>query len=259
MAPRVNYDKIAGNFDGRYAHGLYDGVKMALRALVSRAAPECALEVGCGTGYWLTALSDLLPRSYGVDHSIEMLRKAAQRDSGAALMRATAATLPFRDRSFDLIFCVNAIHHFERLTDFISEARRLLRPGGRLVVIGMDPHHGRDQWCVYDFFPECRASDLARYPSSGQIADAMLGAGFERVECEVASRFAQDRIGRAILDDPELARNGCSQMALLTDEQYTAGMKRILSAIRDGDCGEPAVFKANIAMMMYCGHVASSS
>lgn len=254
MPARVNYDKIAAKFDDRYASGLYDGVLAALRALLSSAAPRCTLEVGCGTGYWLSALSDFLPYRCGVDYSVEMLRKAAERNAGADLVRATARRLPFRDAAFDLIFCVNAIHHFEQIDDFIGEARRVLKPGGILATIGMDPHHGHDRWCVYDYFPETRAIDLARYPSTGRVTDAMLRAGFGRMESRVACRFAQNRIGRAVLDDPELRRNGCSQMALLTDEQYAAGMNRIIAALHAAEGLEPPVFSGEISMMMVCAY-----
>jgi hypothetical protein len=82
----------------------------------------------------------------------------------------------------------------------------------------MDPHHGRDYWCVYDHFPETKATDLARYLSSGQITDAMLSAGFDRVECGVACRLEAKHMGRAVFDDLELQRRGCSQMALLSDK-----------------------------------------
>ena len=67
---------------------------------------------------------------------------------------------------------------------------------------------------MYDYFPETKATDLARYPSSGQVIDAMLRAGFARVDCRVACRFAHARPGRSVLEDPELQRRGCSQMAL---------------------------------------------
>jgi ubiquinone/menaquinone biosynthesis C-methylase UbiE len=198
---RVNYDEIAPTFDTRYTHGLYDGVLGALRALVLRSNPEIMLEVGCGTGYWLSALRDLSRRMYGLDYSLEMLRKAGNRDSTGKLVRAAAELLPFRTKTFDLIFCVNAVHHFEQLGEFIAEARRLIRSGGTLTVIGMDPHHGHDYWCVYDYFPETKITDLARYPSSGQITDAMLRAGFDRVDCRVACRFAQTRVGQAVLEE----------------------------------------------------------
>jgi hypothetical protein len=83
----------------------------------------------------------------------------------------------------------------------------------------------------------------------------MLRAGFDRVDCRMACRFAQTRIGRTVFDDPELQRNGCSQMALLTDEQYAAGIERINSAISRSITREPPVFKAKIAMILICGNV----
>lgn len=255
MTPRVNYDEIAPTYDARYEPGSYDGVLRALRALVETNRPQSVLEAGCGTGHWTAALRELAPRICGIDYSLEMLRRARARDSGARIVRATAEFLPFREERFDLIFCVNAIHHFERIDRFIPEARRLLRPGGTLAVIGMDPHHRRDYWCVYDYFPETRAIDLARYPSSGQIMDSMLRAGFDRVECGVACHIVQSRTGREVLNDPEMQRNGCSQMALLTDRQYAAGIERIESALRLSDRDNSPVFKVDVAMMMQCGHV----
>jgi SAM-dependent methyltransferase len=185
-----------------------------------------------------------------------MLRKAHERNSGTSVVRATAEVLPFRDATFDLIVCINAIHHFDRRDLFIAEARLLLRRGGTFATIGMDPHHGRDYWCVYDYFPETKLTDLARYPSCGQITDSMLRAGFDRVECGIACRFTQTRVGRAVFADPELQRNGCSQMALLSDEQHAAGIERIRSALRSSQPNKPPVFKVDIAMMMQCGHVA---
>ncbi len=59
---------------------------------------------------------------------------------------------PIPDASFHLVFCVNALHHFDQPRSFITEARRLLAPGGTLVIIGMDPHAGRDEWYVYQYF-----------------------------------------------------------------------------------------------------------
>ncbi|MGH8013757.1 MAG: class I SAM-dependent methyltransferase [Candidatus Binataceae bacterium] len=253
MPARTNYDQIAPNYDARYAHGLYDELSKALRAWVSAHKPESILEAGCDTGYWLTALAGLAPHIYGVDASFGMLRQARERGANCKVVHATAAALPFAPASFDLVFALNAIHHFGQIEPFIAEARRALRPRGALVTLGMDPHHGRDKWCVYDYFPEVRPTDLARYPSSGQIADAMLRAGFKRVECTIACRFAHRRIGAAVFDDPELRRDGCSQMALLTDEQYAAGIERMKSDVRSDKSDGPQVFEIDIAMMMLCG------
>ncbi len=253
MTERVNYDQIAPTFDTRYVHSLYNVLTQVLRATIEAEHPERILEAGCGTGYWLAALNDLAPRIHGLDFSHEMLRKARQRNLSGGLLRATAEVLPFRDCSIDLIFCVNALHHFGPFENFIIESRRVLRPGGMLANFGMDPHHGRDAWCLYDYFPETRAIDLARYPSSDAIADSMLRAGFDSVACRTACRFATDRIGAQVFEDPELQRRGCSQMALLTDEQYAAGIARMKAAIASAPADVPPTFRADIAMMLQCG------
>jgi hypothetical protein len=83
----------------------------------------------------------------------------------------------------------------------------------------------------------------------------MLHAGFSRVECRIASRFRQARWGRAILADPELQRKGCSQLALLSDAQYEAGIRRIESALSRAERDDAIAFKVDIAMMLECGTV----
>lgn len=253
MAQQVDYDRIAATFDARYNGGSYEKVVEAMRRLSLATRPDYTLEVGCGTGFWLSALGDLLPHAYGLDLSFNMLRKAAQKVSAARLVCGTAEALPFPSASFDLMFCVNAIHHFPELDLFMREARRLIRPGGSLAVIGMDPHHGRDRWCVYDYFPETRTIDLVRFPSTGAITDAMLRAGFDRVASGVACRFSETRRGRGVLEDPELQRRGCSQLALLTDEQYAAGIARIKALVEDAEQTALPEFKVDIAFMLCRG------
>ncbi len=254
MSERVDYDTIAPTYDARYGGRPYETVTEAIRRLVTAIRPEYALEVGCGTGHWLASLGDLIPHACGADSSLNMLRKGAGKLAASRLVRATAEALPFRRGCFDLIFCVNAVHHFPDLDGFIAEAWRLLRRGGTLAVIGMDPHRGRDRWCVHDYFPETRAIDLARFPSSGAIADAMLRAGFDRVECATACRITEIRIGEAVLTDPELQRRGCSQMALLTDDQYEAGINRVKSALQTANPNNPPEFTADIALMLQRAH-----
>ncbi|HUA32767.1 MAG TPA: class I SAM-dependent methyltransferase [Candidatus Binataceae bacterium] len=255
MSQRVNYDQIAATFDARYAGGIYAALLDTMREFVATRAPATVLEVGCGTGYWISALRDLTRRIVGLDYSREMLRAAREKNPATPFVRGTATALPFRRESFDLIFCINALHHFGDVDGFVAEARRLMRPAGALAVIGMDPHHGRDQWCVYEYFPETRAIDLERYPSSGAIVDAMLKAGFDRVETSLACRLSAIRLGRTILENPGLRKNGSSQMALLSDGQYAAGIARIESAIERARGGPEPIFEADIALMMVCGTI----
>ncbi|HZC08038.1 MAG TPA: class I SAM-dependent methyltransferase [Ktedonobacterales bacterium] len=111
------------------------------RLALDRLVGEDVLEVGCGIG---TLLADMIERGYrcqAIDQSPQMvaasrreLRRRGLRDDADIVRQASAQTLPFASASFD-----NAVSTFP--TDYIadaralSEIRRILRPGGRLIVV----------------------------------------------------------------------------------------------------------------------------
>jgi ubiquinone/menaquinone biosynthesis C-methylase UbiE len=126
---RVNYDQIASTYNQRYDVHDFVGIAAALRSLTQDIAPERILEVGCGTGRWLAELQPVARQAYGMDLSLGMLQQARQRPESLSLLCGHASHLPFPDAVFDLVYCVNAFHHFPQPRVFIAEARRLLRPG----------------------------------------------------------------------------------------------------------------------------------
>ncbi|HEV8717779.1 MAG TPA: methyltransferase domain-containing protein [Candidatus Binatia bacterium] len=255
-AARVNYDQIASTYDQRYTVSQFAGIATALRSLVQDVDAERVLEVGCGTGRWLAELQPVTRQVYGIDLSLGMLQQARQRLQSLSLICGHASRLPFPDAGFDLIFCVNAFHHFPQPRVFISEARRLLRPGGALAITGMDPHAGRDRWYLYDYFVGTQDTDLRRFSSSGTILDWMVAAGFERVEWRVVEHIMGQHIGQAVLEDPILQKHGTSQLALLTDEAYAAGMARIKSALSETEAtGRTPVFPVDISLTIVTGRV----
>jgi SAM-dependent methyltransferase len=171
-------------------------------------------------------------------------------------VEGTAGALPLRSQSFDLVFCVNAIHHFERPADFMREARRLIRPGGALAVTGMNPHASRDRWYVYDYFPRTVEIDRRRYPSAGSIVDWMDSAGFDHAEWRIPHRIVHRLTGEQVFTDPALQKHGTSQLALLTDEEYAAGIEQIKSAIAQAEGkGESLQFEIDISLAMMIGFV----
>jgi SAM-dependent methyltransferase len=148
----VNYDSIAANYDRRYAINDYSGVEEALADFVGPGFAGRVLEVGCGTGHWLRRLAERGIRVAGVDASHNMLDYAQAQTGGAALARGRAEQLPWANEAFERLFCINALHHFEDKAGFLAEARRVLRPGGQLMTIGLDPHTGVDRWYIYEYF-----------------------------------------------------------------------------------------------------------
>ena len=132
---RVDYDQIAPTYNRRYAANNLGQVAEALLALTEKVSAERVLEVGCGTGRWLADLTDEPRQLWGLDASIGMLRQARWRPVRLDLVQGRAAQTAFRDAAFDLVFCVNAIHHFDDPVAFVHEAHRLLRPGGKFLCI----------------------------------------------------------------------------------------------------------------------------
>ncbi|MCK6482676.1 MAG: methyltransferase domain-containing protein [Phycisphaerae bacterium] len=99
------------------------------------------LDIGCGTGTWAALLygSRLPVRVVGLDYSGEMCRKSLRkaRHAGAHDLRfinGDSEHLPFRSGSFDLVTCSHSFHHYPHQGVVVREMRRVLRPGGRVMV-----------------------------------------------------------------------------------------------------------------------------
>lgn len=99
-----------------------------------------ALDLGCGDG----RLTELLParRVTAADVSAVALERARRRLEGARLTELEPdAPLPLADSEFDLVLCAETIEHVRDVQLLLSEARRVLRPGGALALT--TPAHGR--------------------------------------------------------------------------------------------------------------------
>lgn len=239
----VNYDQVAPTYNRRFSNQKDHPIAASLIELVRESNSRMVLEIGCGTGRWLADLqaAQICPLAglYGLDRSAGMLAEAYDRRLGLQIVQGMAECLPFPAGSFDLIYCVNALHHFSQPDQFVHQAFRLLCPGGQLVVIGMDPRNfsqrpgrpARACWYVYEYFEGTLATDLLRFPSWGQILDWMTGAGFESADLQPVETVRDTKIGAAIWSDPFLEKNSTSQLILLTDEAYQTGLDKIRSAL----------------------------
>ncbi len=117
--------------------------------------PLKMLDVGCGTGVFASRVRAALPKVEvcGVDLVSEMLKKGKPRwrlDRAHVLpVRGDSERLPFESGAFDVVTCANSFHHYPRQDRAVAEMRRVLRPGGRLMIIDgyRDAPWG---WFIYD-------------------------------------------------------------------------------------------------------------
>jgi len=120
------------------------GLREAILALARPAPGEAMLDVGCGTGTLAIAARPRVGPAgevFGIDAAPEMVagarRKALRAGVDVAFEAAQAQALPFPDARFDLVTATLMLHHLPRAARslFVREVRRVLKPGGRLLVI----------------------------------------------------------------------------------------------------------------------------
>lgn len=222
---KIDYNKISSVYNERYKISPLSGIQVFLENLVSNQPLQNILEVGCGTGHWLSVISKLNRRLYGIDYSVGMLKQV--NSSGSFLLNADANLLPIKENSFDLIYCVNAIHQFNNPFQFVKDVNPLLKHNGQLSIIGYDPFAKNTKWYLYDYFPETYQIDLKRYPKFDDISTEMIKHGFTNIFLKNVDSVYSFKKSHEILDDHFLDKKGSSQLALLSEEQYRAGLEKI--------------------------------
>jgi ubiquinone/menaquinone biosynthesis C-methylase UbiE len=231
MSRVTDYNSISSQYDVRYQAQEYPGIERALLAFVGDKGAVNIVEVGCGTGHWVKFLSGKVSFLTGLDLSANMLQRAQASAPETPLVRGRAEALPYRTQSLDRVFCINAFHHFAEEAKFLTEARRALRPGGGLMVLGLDPHTGLDRWWVYEYFHETLNLDRQRYPSAGALRADMASAGFRRCETSVAEHLTLQMPAHTALERGLLAQSYTSQLTILSPREYQAGLARITQAM----------------------------
>lgn len=110
--------------------------RFAVNLAKSLAQPPAALDIGCGVGYGTAALAEIASSATGIDLAPDAISYAREHYNrpGLRFMAGSATSLPFPDASFDLITAYEVIEHLADGDQLLAEARRVLRPGGILLV-----------------------------------------------------------------------------------------------------------------------------
>ncbi|MBK5288792.1 MAG: methyltransferase domain-containing protein [Acidimicrobiia bacterium] len=129
----ISFDKVASIYDATRG-GLERGRRFA-SALAAASGPDPVIEIGIGTGAIALPFRELTDRTVvGVDLSPAMLVSAHER-LGSVVAVADVARLPYRDRSVGTVVACWVLHLVGDPIAVLTECRRVLAPGGRLLVI----------------------------------------------------------------------------------------------------------------------------
>jgi SAM-dependent methyltransferase len=229
-----------------------------LRDALLPQAGERILDIGCGAGTAELILAMLQPGGahfVGIDlvraRIADAQRAAREHGLTATLATADAADLPFADGSFDAAFAVSVLQHVERPNAAIAGLARVIRPGGRLVIVEPDnaarywfsePATGHETFALAtQFFSVLEESRREQgEPSLGpRIPGLLRGVGFDvlavhlfpvtvtRVGAPVARIWDERRaqIARDVASAPDEALMRMGRDVLLSFDRYAAQAK----------------------------------
>ncbi len=148
------------------------------RRLELLGADGPVLDLGCGRGFWLDRMQDAGLDPLGVEYRED---RARQYRGTRPVAVGDASLLPLRDQSVGLVWCIHVLHHLPGPMTALREARRVLRPGGHLVLAETVEDHpiirlGRRVRPRWDGVPV-----ESRYTRS-EFGRSLADAGFEVVD-----------------------------------------------------------------------------
>jgi SAM-dependent methyltransferase len=184
--------------------------EVVYRRLLDRCRDRDVLEAGCGEGYGADLIADVARRVIGLDYDESAVAHVRARYPRVDMRHGNLAALPLADESVDVVVNFQVIEHLWDQGQFVAECRRVLRPGGLLLMStpnritfspGLDtpvnPFHTR----------ELNAAELTELlVDAGLRMDSMLGVYHGSRLAELDARHGGSiidaQIARALADAP---------------------------------------------------------
>jgi ubiquinone/menaquinone biosynthesis C-methylase UbiE len=237
---RVDYDRQAE----RYQVGRQVPLETfaAWRDAIGRFLPErtdLILDLGAGTGIWTYALASWFDKPViGVEPS-EGMRKVAQAqglEPNMCLVAGRAEAIPLGSGTCSVAWLATVVHHFDDLRLCAAELRRVLTPGGRVLIRNSFPHR-HDEIMLFRFFEAARRV-ANTFPTVEEVIDAFATVGFEMLDLVRVHEPAYPSL-QAIRDWAVSMRHTDSTLAAVSDEEFAHGLVAIDLAIVDGELPIP--------------------
>jgi ArsR family transcriptional regulator len=159
------------------------------RALGHLLPPLDVADIGCGDGYLTLEMARWARTVFGIDRSDLVLERAKaladrRRVTNVQWKKGDLARLPLRDASVDVALLSQALHHAADPEDALAEAVRILRPGGRLLILDLRQH--QEKWV------RGRFGDQRLGFADADLEALLRGATLQDVKVQVGARHTGD-------------------------------------------------------------------
>jgi len=140
------FAKVAGSWDLlKTLHVPEEAVEAAVVGALNGRKVETLIDLGTGTGRMLEVLTESYTHGIGIDSSREMLAVARSRLASAGINHAQVRLGDIGDVDLnagpaDVIVIHQVLHYFDDPGRMLAQARRLLKPGGEMVIVDFAPH-----------------------------------------------------------------------------------------------------------------------
>lgn len=189
---RSRFTRTAQEF-ARFALGTRSDEAERLARLAAPRGDEVALDLACGPGTFTRAVALRVRYLYGLDLTPAMLDEARAATARAGLANVAFAcsdanALPFAGAALDLAVCAYSFHHFLDPAHVTQELARVVRSGGRVVVVDLIVPDGADaEW--NNRIERARDSSHARSLTAAELGVLLEAAGLRLLAQEIGERL----------------------------------------------------------------------
>lgn len=214
-------------------------------AMVAPQPGETAVDVGCGTGAEVRRLATLVGdsgRAVGIEPHPGLravaMQRAADEGSRAEFIDGDAVSLPFEDSSVDVIRCERVFQHLPDPQGAVNEMARILRPGGRVVIIDSDWGTAITRAGDPDVQRRLNEAFIRRLPNP--FAGGDLRTQLQRADLEVDPDIGSTAVifPDFVLEDPKVLRSNATQAVeegAITAEEADRVVSDVVAAAAVGE------------------------
>jgi ubiquinone/menaquinone biosynthesis C-methylase UbiE len=187
---------------------------------------DLVVDIGCGTGrITLPLAASTTARVIGVDSEARMLDVAGAKDEAGRVewLRGSAYRLPVSHDVAALAVMVMLVHLLRQRVRAFAEARRVLRPGGRLCIWTFTPRHV-EQFYLNEYFPSIAVIDRPRFRPVELLIAELERAGFDEVRAEVQEEPRRMNIADVV---DRVRGRYISTLSMVPALEYRLGLQRL--------------------------------